>query len=124
MVERITVSPPSPSVPIGPATRPIRSPGGFDQVLAQAINVDQPLKFSAHAQRRLQSRDISLGEQDLSKIEKAVDKAGQKGSRESLVLLDNVALVVSVKNRVVITALNVPDIKDNIVTNIDSVVLA
>jgi flagellar operon protein len=103
---------------------PIGTAQAFGQVLDEAINRGADLRFSAHAQRRLQSRDIELGNEDLSKIQKAVDKAEEKGSKESLVLLDNVALVVSVENRTVITALNVPDIRDNIVTNIDSVVIA
>lgn len=96
----------------------------FQQVLSETLRGEMPLKFSIHAQRRLQSRDIQLADGDISKIQRAVDKASEKGSKESLVLLDNVALVVSIKNRVVVTALNVPDIKERIVTNIDSVVLA
>lgn len=96
----------------------------FERVLSDAMHGQAPLRFSAHAQRRIQSRDIRLADSDLSKIGKAVDKAGEKGSRESLVLLDRLAFVVSVRNRVVITALGVPEIKDGVVTNIDSVVVA
>lgn len=103
---------------------PRASGPSFERVLSDAMHGQTPLKFSAHAQRRIQSRDIRLAETDLSKIEKAVDKAGEKGSRDSLVLLDGLAFVVSVRNRVVITALDVPEIKDGVVTNIDSVVLA
>ncbi len=101
-----------------------RSGEGFERVLSEAMRGSAPLRFSAHAQRRIQSRDIQLAEADLSKIHRAVDRAGEKGARDSLVLLDDKAFVVSVRNRVVITALSVPDIKDGVVTNIDSVVVA
>lgn len=96
----------------------------FEQVLSEAMRGSATLKFSAHARQRIQARDIQLAEADLSKIHRAVDRAGEKGARDSLVLLDDKAFVVSVRNRVVITALSVPDMQDGVVTNIDSVVVA
>ena len=53
-----------------------------------------------------------------------MDRAAQKGARESLVLLDDVALVVSIKNRTVITAVDAANLKENVFTNIDSAVFA
>jgi flagellar operon protein len=82
-----------------------------------------PLKFSAHAQTRLQSRSIPFGPEEVARLEAAVGKAQAKGSRESLVLMDGVALVVSVKNRTVITAVDAASLKDNVFTNIDSAVI-
>lgn len=96
----------------------------FEQVLSEAMRGDAPLKFSAHAQQRIRSRDIQLAEADLSKIHRAVDRASEKGAKDSLVLLDDKAFVVSVRNRVIITALSVPDMQDGVVTNIDSVIVA
>jgi len=82
----------------------------------------QELKFSAHAKSRLVSRGIDLNPEDLVKLQQAVDKAGQKGSRESLILSDKGAFVVSVKNNTVITAVDKESLKDNVFTNIDSTV--
>ncbi|MGH2364202.1 MAG: TIGR02530 family flagellar biosynthesis protein [Chloroflexota bacterium] len=99
-----------------------------EQLLQQAPPAEaapsEPLRFSAHAQQRLQQRDITLGAGDMAKISQAVDKAQEKGSKESLILLDDMAFVVSVKNRVVITAVDQPSMKQSVFTNIDSVVMA
>ena len=82
------------------------------------------VKFSQHALQRLETRQIKLDESQLSRLENAVDKAAQKGSRESLVLMDDqLAFVVSVRNRTVITAMDGASIKDNIFTNIDSAIM-
>lgn len=99
----------------------IQSAQDFKAFLQQAQ--ESRLKFSAHAQERLQSRNIQLSPQALSKLGEVVDKASAKGARESLILMENLALVVSVKNRVVITAVDGPSMKDNIFTNIDSAVI-
>jgi len=94
----------------------------FTQVLAQKLN---GVQFSQHALERLQTRNIKLGQAELTKLNDAVDKAALKGAKESLVLMNNnnLALVVSVKNKTVITAMDGASIKDNIFTNIDSAVI-
>ncbi len=81
------------------------------------------LKFSAHAKARLQSRGIDLSPDDLVKMQEAIQKVGQKGSKESLVLSDKGAFVVSVKNNTVITAVDRDSLKENVFTNIDSTVM-
>lgn len=81
------------------------------------------LKVSSHAQTRLQSRQIELGKSEWDRVMTGVDKAAAKGAKESLVMVDNVALVVSVKNRTVITAVDKDHLKDNVFTNIDSAVI-
>src|SRR5579862_948386 len=98
----------------------------FDAVLREQLQdtAATPLKFSTHAQQRLQQRDITLDDEEVAKINQAVDKAQQKGAKESLILLDDMAFVVSVKKRVVITAVDQPSMKQNVFTNIDSVVIA
>ncbi len=100
-----------------------KQPSGpsFKDVLANEIGRD--VKFSAHAQARLEARNIKLTESQLNRIHSGVDKAASKGARESLVLVDNVALVVSIKNRTVITAVDDKNIKENVFTNIDSAVI-
>ena len=94
----------------------------FQQVLAQELT---GVKFSQHALQRLQTRSIQLGQADLLKLNDAVKKAEQKGAKESLVLMsqNDLALVVSVKNKTVITAMDGKSIKDNVFTNIDSAVI-
>lgn len=94
------------------------------QQVAPAAPAAPSVKFSTHAQQRLQQRDITLDDEDVAKINQAVDRASEKGAKESLILLDDMAFVVSVKNRVVITAVDQPSMKQNVFTNIDSVVIA
>lgn len=82
------------------------------------------IRFSAHAQERLQSRSIVLTEGHQARLANAVARADEKGASQSLVLLDDMALVVSVKNRVVITAMDESQTRDGVFTNIDSAVIA
>ncbi|MBU6286661.1 MAG: TIGR02530 family flagellar biosynthesis protein [Chloroflexota bacterium] len=82
------------------------------------------VRFSAHAQQRLAQASVELGPESLAKLAAAVDKAGKRGGKESLILLDDLALVVSVKNRTVITAVGADRMNDSVFTQIDSVVIA
>jgi flagellar operon protein len=101
------------------AVRP--SIGDFQRILDQKISGE--LKFSAHAQQRLQSRNIRLTPQEIAGLKDALGKAEAKGAKESLVVMDRVALVVSIKNRTVITAVDGHSMKDNVFTQIDSAVI-
>ena len=87
-----------------------------------AVLQDQ-LKVSGHAKTRLESRNIQLGQDEWDRVLKGVNQAAAKGAKESLVMVDNVALVVSIKNRTVITAVDQSNLKDNVFTNIDSAVI-
>lgn len=78
------------------------------------------LKVSGHAQTRLASRNIELGKDQWERVLLGVQKAEAKGARESLVMVDDVALIVSVKNRTIITAVDQGNLKENVFTNIDS----
>jgi len=93
----------------------------FDQVLQQQLQ--EPVKFSAHAEQRLKSRNIDLQTEDIRKVAQAVEQARAKGSKESLVLMDELAFVVSVKNNTVITVLDKQGFQNNVFTNIDSTVI-
>ncbi len=95
----------------------------FNQVFEQTLEKEAGLKFSAHAQARLQSRNIELSTEDLVRLRDGVAQAAAKGSRESLLLKDGVAFVVSVKNNTVITAVDAASMKGNVFTNIDSAVI-
>lgn len=93
----------------------------FNQVLDRELG--RELKFSKHAQQRLQARNINLSTEDLEKIQNAVGKAREKGARDSLILMDQLALVVSIKNNTVITAVDEENIRSSVFTNIDSAVI-
>lgn len=93
----------------------------FNQVLDRELG--RELKFSKHAQQRLQSRNINLSNEDLEKIQNAVGKARERGARDSLILMDQLALVVSIKNNTVITAVDEENIRSSVFTNIDSAVI-
>lgn len=96
----------------------------FADALARESERQESLKISSHAQKRLNSSQVSLTESDMQRIDGAVSRATEKGANQSLIMLDNLALVVSVKNRVVITAVEEARQKEGIFTNIDSVVIA
>lgn len=111
-----------------PLPRPVARPASqgkgpsFRDVLAGVTRAGD-LKFSAHAQRRLDERRISLSPADLAKIREAVDLAAAKGARDSLLIYRDLALVASVKNRTVITAVDGSEGAERVFTNIDSAVI-
>jgi len=93
----------------------------FAQILDQKLPAEG-LKFSQHAQDRLRARNITFSAADLANLEGAVASVAQKGGKESLVMMGDSALVVSVKNRTVVTALDRAQMKGNVFTHIDSAV--
>ncbi|MFP3391069.1 TIGR02530 family flagellar biosynthesis protein [Brevibacillus sp. SIMBA_040] len=98
----------------------------FQQFLTESLGhtaKTSPLSFSQHAANRLQQRGISLEAPQLERLESAVQKAAAKGAQESLILMDNVAYVVSIVNRKIITAVDDGSLKDNVFTNIDSAII-
>jgi flagellar operon protein len=94
----------------------------FAQVLDQKLPT-QGVKFSQHAQDRLKARNITFSATDLANLEGAVNSVAQKGGKESLVMMGDSALVVSVKNRTVVTAMDKTQMRGNVFTNIDSAVI-
>jgi flagellar operon protein len=82
------------------------------------------LRFSAHARTRIQSRNITLSDEIMSKLDKAVDGAARKGSRDTLVLLSDLAFIVNIPNKTVVTAMEGKSLRENVFTNIDSTVIA
>lgn len=80
------------------------------------------LKFSKHANERLATRNINLSAEQMERLENGATKAREKGIRESLVMVDDLAFIVNVKSNTVITA--VEDKTDSIFTNIDGAVIS
>ncbi len=93
----------------------------FDAILQREL---EEVKFSKHAQERLHERNITLDKTDLSQLNSAISAAEKKGANDSLVLLRDMAFIVSVKNKTVVTAMYGENLKSNVFTNIDSAVIA
>ncbi len=101
-------------------------PGGakesaFENVLQEEL---RGLTFSRHARERLEARNMQLNEADMTNLQHAVNRAEEKGAKDSLVLLRDMAFIVSVRNRTVVTAMDSEHLKENVFTNIDSAVIA
>ncbi len=107
-------------------TQPIKKQqtGQFHDIFQKTLEtVQQPIKFSTHAAKRMQERGIHISESDMKKLEGAIDNAASKGSKDALVLMNQVAYVVSVNNKTVITAMDGKSTKENVFTNIDSAII-
>ena len=98
----------------------------FQSILENSLEKSQvpDLKFSSHAISRLHASNISVQNEDVARLSNAVQKAEEKGSRDSLIIMNNLAFIVSVKNKTVVTALTQDQMRENVITNIDSTVIA
>ncbi len=108
-----------------PANTQFQPKKSFEQVLNESIESPQQsggVKFSKHASDRLISRNIDLSDGLLSRLQDGVSKASSKGINESLVMVDDVAFIVNIRNNTVITA--VSDMDEQVFTNIDGAVIA
>ncbi|ALS21639.1 MULTISPECIES: TIGR02530 family flagellar biosynthesis protein [Paenibacillus] len=123
MTERITIGRLYPNVvtpnhSIKTAASPPNGNLSFDKILQK-----QTLRFSHHAEERLRQRGIQFQPEHLAKINSAIDKAATKGMKESLMLIDDTALIVNIKSRTVVTAMDEASMKDNLFTQIDSAII-
>jgi flagellar operon protein len=120
----LPVRPPLPDTGArGKASGAKANDGAFQKVLQQELGRSQGLKFSAHAEKRLRERNIVLAGEDLVKIGRAVRQAESKGSRESLIIYGDLALVTSIRNKTVVTAMDSKSSQEHVFTNIDSAVI-
>lgn len=101
----------------------VNSGNSFQEILERqrVQSSSGELKFSKHASERLVSRNIDLTSSQLSRLESGARMASEKGIKESLVMVDNMAFIVNVKNNTVVTAVN--DSDDRVFTNIDGAVI-
>jgi flagellar operon protein len=110
-----------------PRPKEVLAPSGkpFADLLREKIDEleDVQLKFSAHAQSRMISRNIELSSKDLQDLSDAINRVEKKGAKESLIVLDKTAFIVNVPNRTVITAVDEESLEENVFTNIDSAVI-
>lgn len=96
----------------------------FKEIFEQKKNQEiGELTFSKHASGRLSHRNIRLTDEQMERLETGTKKASQKGIKESLVLVDELAFIVNTSNKTVITAMDSKDANENIYTNIDGAVI-
>jgi flagellar operon protein len=95
----------------------------FRDALTAAAD-DHSLQLSEHAMKRVEQRQIPLQGDQLDRLQKAMDTLSQRGSRQSLVMLDQYAYVVHVPSHTVVTAVEPNESKERVFTQIDSVVIA
>lgn len=124
-----------PILPIGkPLATPSSSPRpadnknistgtSFDALFQEELAKQSEVKFSKHAMERLQTRNIKLSREDINKINEAVNKAAEKGVKETLIIMGNSAFIANVKNKTIITAATEDNLKNNVFTNIDGAVI-
>lgn len=110
------------------AVKKINSTGTFEEILKTKQEpkvTTEKLKFSKHANQRLASRNIDLSTEQLERLENGTNKAREKGIKESLVMVDNLAFIVNIKNNTVVTTVAVEQnqMEGTIFTNIDGAVI-
>lgn len=93
----------------------------FKGILDNAKTKNEGFTVSKHAALRL--NEINFTEKDMKEIEKGFEIAKDKNSKNTVMLYKDVALIASVENKTLITAVERERAKDNIFTNIDSVVI-
>lgn len=80
------------------------------------------VRFSKHANERLNTRNINLDNTQMARLEKGMSRAKEKGMKDPLVMVDNIAFIVNIKSNTVVTAVN--DVNEAVFTNIDGAVIS
>lgn len=96
----------------------------FREILEQAKQSSaEEVKISKHAEKRLQMRNIRLSEKRLRDLSEAMDRAGEKGIKEALIIVDGNALIASIKNKTIVTCARQDSLDAKIITNIDGAIV-
>lgn len=111
------------TAPVKNTSQNIPAGVSFQDILSKKTTENTELRFSKHASNRLQDRNIKLTQEQLERLNEGATKAGEKGIRESLVIVDRLAFIVNVPNNTVVTAMEQTETNDNIFTNIDGAVI-
>ena len=93
----------------------------FKDVLTETLDKNKGYTLSKHAAERIS--EIGFSENDMENIEKGFKLAEEKGAKNSVMVYKNVALIASIENKTVITAVDKDRAESNVFTNVDSVVL-
>ena len=98
----------------------------FQDALLEAMESSREttLKFSKHASSRLADRNIELTKEQMDRLTQGTNKAGSKGIKDSLVMVDHLAFIVNIPKNTVITAMDQSQADQTIFTNIDGAVIA
>ena len=116
------------SAPVtAPAQSPRQTSGGvsaFSDILNSELENADGIKFSKHALTRLESRSIQLSPNELARLGGAMNAASKKGVQDSLIVMNNLAFIVNVPGRTVVTAMPVSEALSTVFTNIDGAVIA
>ena len=98
----------------------------FGQILedkSRTFTQGSVLKFSKHAANRLNTRNIELSDEQVSRLQDGCQKANAKGIKDSLVIVDELAFIVNIPSNTVVTAMDQNETSENIFTNIDGAVI-
>ncbi len=104
---------------------PVKTADGFSfqEILSKRTHSREEVKFSKHAANRLVDRNITLSDSQIERLNEGTVKASEKGIKESLVIVDQMAFIVNIPNNTVVTAMNQRDANENVFTNIDGAVI-
>lgn len=107
-----------------PAAKTSSEGRSFQEILADSQSKSEDgVRFSKHAAGRLADRNIELTESQMNRLAEGAQKAGAKGIKESLVIVDQLAFIVNIPSSTVVTAMNRQDAAENVFTNIDGAVI-
>ena len=81
------------------------------------------VRFSKHAVNRLSLRNIELTNDQMQRLQEGARQAGERGIKDSLILVDQLAFIVNVPSGTVITALDSELSNEQVFTNIDGAVI-
>ena len=94
----------------------------FSDLMEKKIN-EENLKFSKHAQMRIEERGIKVSEKLLNDLDHAVERARAKGAKDTVIIGNEGIFLVNVPNNTVVTTMTQKEMKENVFTNIDSAIL-
>ncbi len=95
----------------------------FGQILSKKNIEENGLKFSKHASFRLNDRGIEITDDQMSRLQGGAKKAAEKGIKDSLVLVDDMAFIVNIPNQTVVTAMDSTETIENVFTHINGAVI-
>ncbi len=95
----------------------------FEQILSKKSIEENGLKFSKHASFRLNDRGIEISNEQMARLNDGARKAAEKGIKDSLVLVDDMAFIVNIPNQTVVTAMDSTETTENVFTHINGAVI-
>lgn len=103
------------------SNKKVDSGGKFKDLLNKAIDEKHGYTLSKHAAERL--KEMNFSENDMKNIENGFKLAEDKGAKNSVMVYKDVAIIASIENKTIITAVDKSRAQSNVFTNVDSVVI-